>query len=289
MALPVRLSLLFALLLSALAVFFGTGLHPVWWVTWLVPLPILWIAPRLSRGAAFGATVLAWALGTLNMADYGLRLVGTPLPLFLAFDILPGCVVGAAVLFYRASVRKGLIWRAPLGFAAIYTTFEFTQSLLSIHGTFGSLAYTQPGLSSRYPTCIRYRHMGHHLLLALDAGGHCRSPPPGGYNGGARFPGRPGLWCVAPEVHAAGDNHGRGWTRFDRPPQKCCSRARGRGGSLVARLCGHGRSPGDARCEPGGLSREVGGSSGNENRSDRLPIRGRRIRAPNGNPRRADP
>ena len=35
-------------LLFAALFFVGTGLHPVWWVTWLAPLPVLLLAPRLA-------------------------------------------------------------------------------------------------------------------------------------------------------------------------------------------------------------------------------------------------
>jgi len=37
---------------SAVALYSGTGLHPLWWLwwlTWLAPIPVLAVAPRLSR------------------------------------------------------------------------------------------------------------------------------------------------------------------------------------------------------------------------------------------------
>ena len=39
--------------LSALLFFLGTGLSPLWPLTWLAPIPVLWIAPRVSAGEAF--------------------------------------------------------------------------------------------------------------------------------------------------------------------------------------------------------------------------------------------
>ena len=42
-----------SLITSALALYYGTGLHPTWWLTWLAPLPLLLIVPRLSLWQAF--------------------------------------------------------------------------------------------------------------------------------------------------------------------------------------------------------------------------------------------
>ena len=45
-------------LLSSVLLLFGTGLHPVAWLTWFGPLPVLWLAPRTGGRAAFvGARV----------------------------------------------------------------------------------------------------------------------------------------------------------------------------------------------------------------------------------------
>ncbi len=39
-------------LASAGLLYFGTGLHPTWWLLWLAPVPVLAIAPRLPGSAA---------------------------------------------------------------------------------------------------------------------------------------------------------------------------------------------------------------------------------------------
>ncbi|MWA04657.1 hypothetical protein F8568_030645 [Actinomadura sp. LD22] len=41
-------------LLSSVLLLFGTGLHPVVALTWLGPLPVLWLAPRWRRRTARG-------------------------------------------------------------------------------------------------------------------------------------------------------------------------------------------------------------------------------------------
>jgi apolipoprotein N-acyltransferase len=32
---------------GAALLYFGTGLHPIWWLTWLAFLPVLLLAPRV--------------------------------------------------------------------------------------------------------------------------------------------------------------------------------------------------------------------------------------------------
>lgn len=53
-------------LASALAFYFGTGLHPIWWLTWLAPFPLLWLVPRLPLWQAFAASLLVSFVGWLN-------------------------------------------------------------------------------------------------------------------------------------------------------------------------------------------------------------------------------
>jgi len=38
---------------SSAALFFGTGLHPLWWLAWIATLPVLLAATRLPRWTAF--------------------------------------------------------------------------------------------------------------------------------------------------------------------------------------------------------------------------------------------
>jgi apolipoprotein N-acyltransferase len=47
------LLVVFAGLASAAFFYFGTGLHPIWWMLWLAPVPVLAVAPRFRAGSAF--------------------------------------------------------------------------------------------------------------------------------------------------------------------------------------------------------------------------------------------
>lgn len=144
-----------ALFLSSALLFFGTGLHPVWWLTWMAPVPLLLVASRVSGRAAFGMAALAWFAGGLNMWRYFVSVLGPPGdfqhvgPRMLAFltailiILVPACMFGLSVLLWRALVRQGWLWRAVFAFPCVWVTYEYINAVCSPHSTFGNLAYTQ--------------------------------------------------------------------------------------------------------------------------------------------------
>jgi hypothetical protein len=78
-----------AIACSLFALLFATGLHPHWWLTWLMPIPVLIIAARSSAGVAFIVAVASWFLGSLNMWCFFRSVLDVPLLAVLAFLILP--------------------------------------------------------------------------------------------------------------------------------------------------------------------------------------------------------
>jgi apolipoprotein N-acyltransferase len=129
------------LALSAALFFLGTGLAPVWAFTWLAAIPVLWIAPRLSTSKAFFVAMAAFALGGLNEWSYSRTVLPTLIvALFLLTD---ACVFGATVLLFRAGILRGKIWQAALIAPAFWVSIEYVVSVLSPHGTFGNLSYSQ--------------------------------------------------------------------------------------------------------------------------------------------------
>jgi apolipoprotein N-acyltransferase len=122
--------------------FWGTGLHPVWWLTWIAPLPILLVAQRASGWGAFCGAALAWYVGSLNLWHYLLSNFAT-LPLVVVFSAVPACLFGFDVLLYRSFLRRGAPYRAALAFPAFWVTFEYLYNVASPNATFGNLAYTQ--------------------------------------------------------------------------------------------------------------------------------------------------
>jgi apolipoprotein N-acyltransferase len=130
-------------LVTSTLMFWGTGLHPLWWMTWLAPVPILLLSLSLPPWPAFGLAVLAWFLGSLNLWHYLLEVLGLPLLLVVIFSILPGCLFGFAVLLFRRFALGGAVWKAPMACASFWVSCEYLNNLGSPHGTFSNLSYTQ--------------------------------------------------------------------------------------------------------------------------------------------------
>jgi len=127
---------------TAVLLFFGTGLHPLWPLMWFAPLPALLLAPRISRRLAFAVATCGWIIGSLNMASY-MRTVEVPLPVMLLAMVGPAAIFGLAVLLARAFMLRRSPWLAALAVPAVWVTYEFIQQITSPHSTFGSIAYTQ--------------------------------------------------------------------------------------------------------------------------------------------------
>lgn len=139
-------SLLLALLvflLSATALFFGTGLHPLWWLAWLAAIPVLLMAPRLSGIWALLVAFLAWAVGALNQWHFFLSALRIPVGTAVLYTALPALVFALAVFAYRSFLLRGSLWRAALIVPSIWVAAEFVNSRISIHSTAGNLAYSQ--------------------------------------------------------------------------------------------------------------------------------------------------
>ncbi|HEY3644537.1 MAG TPA: hypothetical protein VGM16_04295, partial [Gammaproteobacteria bacterium] len=132
-----------AALLTAVLTWYGDGLFPVWPLMWMAPIPVLLVALRSRTwwGASLVAA-LGWGLGCLHVPAY---YVSTGAPAIL-LPLLAGHVVVVfliAMLLFRTLALRGRPWLALLAFPSCWTAAEFLVNLVSIHGSFGSLAYTQ--------------------------------------------------------------------------------------------------------------------------------------------------
>ena len=123
--------------------FWATGLHPMWWLTWFAPLPVLLIGPRLGRWGAFCVAALAWFLGSLNMWHYLSSAIALPLPVVLLSSAAPACLFGLAALLFRRFILRGALWKAAFAFPAFWVTWEYMNNVVSPHGTFSNLGYSQ--------------------------------------------------------------------------------------------------------------------------------------------------
>jgi apolipoprotein N-acyltransferase len=130
-----------ALAITAALFFLGTGLAPVWAFTWLAAIPVLWISSRLSASQAFFVAVAAYALGGLNEWSYSRTVI--PTGIVVSILLFLSCMFAASVLLFRYAMTRGKLWQAVLIFPAFWVTMEFVVAMLSIHGTFGNIGYSQ--------------------------------------------------------------------------------------------------------------------------------------------------
>jgi apolipoprotein N-acyltransferase len=131
-----------AVVAASAMLFWGTGLHPLWWLTWFAPLPVLLISSRLGQWSAFLAGALCWFLGSLNMWHYMLTNFAG-LPLVLIFSAVPSSLFGVALLLHRGFLARGAPWKAALAFPAFWVALEYLNNVASPNGTFPNMGYSQ--------------------------------------------------------------------------------------------------------------------------------------------------
>jgi apolipoprotein N-acyltransferase len=132
-----------AVLITALLVWFGTGLAPFWPLMWFAPLSALLFA---SRGSWWGTALVAfggWFLGNLNLWDMYHRVLGLPAFLIARIVSTEALVFALSVLLFRALLRRRAWWSALAAVPAVCVSVEYLLNLVSPHGTAGSLAYSQ--------------------------------------------------------------------------------------------------------------------------------------------------
>lgn len=134
---------LLATIATAVSIWFGTGLFPMWPLLWIAPLPVLMFANRASWWATALTAMLAWMIGNLNREHYFSALLHVPLPGRVEILVAPGLVFALAVLLYRALLRRGAYWNALVAFPAVWVSFEYIFNLASPHGTAISLSYSE--------------------------------------------------------------------------------------------------------------------------------------------------
>jgi len=135
-----------AVALSAIGLFFVLGLHPIWWLMWVAPIPVLVVALRRGATTAFAAGFCAWLLGELTMWTYMTSVVHVPVPITIAFLLLPAAVFGGAAALASVLAARGKVVAAALAIPSVWVAAIYVISVSSPHGTFGSLAYTQMDL-----------------------------------------------------------------------------------------------------------------------------------------------
>ncbi len=124
----------------------GTGLHPVWPLMWVAPLPVLLYALRSEH---IDVEARGWWRGWAGSRGAGIfwgyfRLLGIPLVAwFTAIWAGGGGVCRGACCCAGRWCSGGRVWSAAVALPAVWVTFEYVRNLLWPHGSAGSLAYSQ--------------------------------------------------------------------------------------------------------------------------------------------------
>lgn len=142
-----RNRVLAALLGSAVLFYFGTGLTPVAALTWIAPVPVLLLAPRVSALTAGWVAFVAYLLGTANSWAFQLRSHDTPLwPVGVMIDAGMSVVFLLAVLAFRLQLRRDRPMLAVLAAPAVWTGALYVVSVANPMGLGGTFANLQADL-----------------------------------------------------------------------------------------------------------------------------------------------
>ena len=169
-------------LLSAAGFYLSLGLGTQWWLLWIAPVPVLWLAfGRITGWKAFLAAWAACALGLSNLEHaYG----GVfPAPI-LALDILMPSALFAAVTIgaRRIAIVFGPV-AAMLSFGALWAGLDLLLSLDPAVGSMLSPASTQVGAPLLIQSAALVGFPGVTSLLGTTAAGialslRARNPAP---------------------------------------------------------------------------------------------------------------
>ena len=128
---------------TAVLLWFGNGLNPIWSLMWVAPLPSMWFSLQTSswRRAA-GAACFGWLLGSTSMLAY-FHAQGTPFLAWLTDFGLFSLIFALGVVAFRWFMRRGATWSAVAVLPALWTAMDWLRYWITPHGISADLAYTQ--------------------------------------------------------------------------------------------------------------------------------------------------
>ena len=157
-------------LLSALGFYFSIGLGEQWWLAWIAPVPVLWLAfGESSAGVAFPAAFLAAALGGCSY-------------LRAYLGLLPSVVLATVILSFASTFALSALGArrvdrslGPLAgtvtFAALWTAFDFLTSFSREGGSVSTPAAAEVGAPFLIQGAALVGFLGITFLLGLVAAG----------------------------------------------------------------------------------------------------------------------
>jgi apolipoprotein N-acyltransferase len=164
------MSAIVCVLLSAIGFYFSIGLGEQWWLAWLAPIPILWLAFGETRGwQVFLAAWAGYALGSTSV----LRAYGGIMPIpVMALSLLgPSALFASAVMCARRVNRAFGEVAAMLTFAALWAAFDFLSSFNRAGGSVATPAAAEVGAPMLIQTASLVGFYGITFLLGFVAAG----------------------------------------------------------------------------------------------------------------------
>jgi apolipoprotein N-acyltransferase len=152
---------------SAALFYFGTGFAPMAVLTWLAPLPVLFMAPRVSPMAAAVMALFGYFLGTVN--EWGFFAHSHDEPASVGLTVSAGCAVVFALLtlLFRGLILRGRPVLAVLAAPALWTGALSLAVLYDPTGVLGTLAGTQTDLPMLIQTASITGFLGVEFLVLL--------------------------------------------------------------------------------------------------------------------------
>ena len=120
---------------------FVVGLHPIWWLAWLAPVPLLVMAFRYSARETRWIVTLAAVIGTSSNFHY-LRLV-MPLPSVIVVIAGQSLIWVFLIRVTRGVVVRYQAWWTVFVYPVLCVAVDTLMAALLPDGNWASLAYSQ--------------------------------------------------------------------------------------------------------------------------------------------------
>jgi apolipoprotein N-acyltransferase len=132
-------------ILGGLLMRWSFGLHPLWWLAWMAPAPLLVAALRSSRRAALAWALLAGLIAASGKLHY-LTLIMPLAPALFVVLLLALHWVMVVSLARRVMAATSSPW-AVLAYPLLWTATDTLLAHLRPDGNFDSPAYSQAGFA----------------------------------------------------------------------------------------------------------------------------------------------
>ena len=156
-------------LLTAIGFYFSIGLGDQWWLVWIAPIPVLWLAfGKTKSRTVFFSAFLGYALGALNILPAYAGAM--PFVVVLAIGgpalVFAGSVMGARRLCHTLGAIP-----AMFAFAALWTAFDFLSSFNRAGGSASTPAAAEVGAPMFIQSAAFVGYLGVTFLLAVVSAG----------------------------------------------------------------------------------------------------------------------